>query len=99
MLAQARLDFPQLNAETANLYLLIEPAQIHATSMADAARIDPDTGKVAWIPLPFDAEDMAFDMDGRFTWLMRPDAGLPGRVGSREAPPSRPRPSKAPPIP
>ena len=32
--------------------------------MADAARIDPETGKTAWIPLPFDAEDMAFDVNG-----------------------------------
>jgi sugar lactone lactonase YvrE len=58
-----RLYFDALNRQ---LYVgeLIEPAVIHATSMADAARIDPESGKVSWIHLPFDAEDMAFDMDG-----------------------------------
>jgi len=43
---------------------LFDPSPLHITSMSDAARIDPETGKTEWINLPFDAEDMAFDMEG-----------------------------------
>ncbi|PCJ51398.1 MAG: hypothetical protein COA79_26380 [Planctomycetota bacterium] len=40
------------------------PAVIHCTSMADSAKIDPETGKIEHIFLPIDAEDMAFDLNG-----------------------------------
>ncbi|MFC1479496.1 hypothetical protein ACFL6F_02765 [Planctomycetota bacterium] len=43
---------------------LYDPMPIHCTSMSDAARIDPETGKVEWIHFPFDCEDMAFDIEG-----------------------------------
>lgn len=34
-------------------------------SMLDVARIDPNTGKAERVALPFDAEDLAFDLDGK----------------------------------
>ena len=33
-------------------------------SFCELVRIDPETGKTDLVPLPFDAEDMAFDLDG-----------------------------------
>jgi len=43
---------------------LFAPCVFHVTAMLDAARIDPETGHVEKVDLPFDAEDMAFGPDG-----------------------------------
>ncbi|MCX7806078.1 MAG: hypothetical protein N3A38_12930, partial [Planctomycetota bacterium] len=54
------------NPKNRKLYVgdLHAPAVVHATSMREIAIVDPDTGKVSRTVLPFDAEDMAFDING-----------------------------------
>lgn len=49
-----------------NLYVgeLFAPTQIHCTSMADVTQINANTGADKFIKLPYDAEDMAFDING-----------------------------------
>lgn len=49
------------------------PHVFHVTGMVHVARIDPDRGRVSVVALPFDAEDMAFDMEGR-AYLRSADA-------------------------
>jgi len=41
-----------------------DPAVIHAKGFYKMVRINPENGKLKIIHLPFDAEDLAFDMDG-----------------------------------
>jgi len=41
-----------------------DPAVIHAKGFYKTVRINPETGKLKIVQLPFDAEDLAFDMDG-----------------------------------
>jgi hypothetical protein len=49
-----------------NLYVgeLFAPTPIHCTSMADATEINVNSGQDKFVKLPFDAEDMAFDING-----------------------------------
>ncbi|MFO7900166.1 MAG: hypothetical protein R6V58_14045, partial [Planctomycetota bacterium] len=49
-----------------NLYVgeLHDPWPFHCTSMADVAKIDVETGRTVVDRLPFDAEDMAFGING-----------------------------------
>jgi hypothetical protein len=44
---------------------LHQPCPFHCTSMVHVARIDPETNGTETVRLPFDAEDMAFDIEGR----------------------------------
>ncbi|MCK6472105.1 MAG: hypothetical protein L6R28_10195 [Planctomycetes bacterium] len=41
-----------------------QPAQIHAKGFDDLTEIDPESGKIAIRQLPYDAEDLAFDLNG-----------------------------------
>jgi len=41
-----------------------DPAVIHVKSIKELLGIDPETGRIRRIPLPFDAEDLAFDGRG-----------------------------------
>jgi len=41
------------------------PSNVHSKSIRDLVGIDPETGVVRVVPLPFDAEDLTFDMQGR----------------------------------
>ncbi len=41
-----------------------DPAVIHAKGFCDLIKLDPRSGKVSLQKLPFDCEDMAFDMEG-----------------------------------
>ena len=54
------------NPKTRKLYVgeLHGPWPFHVTSIHDLPVVDPDTGKVTVTKLPFDAEDLAFDMEG-----------------------------------
>lgn len=49
-----------------NLYVgeLFAPTPIHCTSMADATEINVNTGEEKFVKLPYDAEDMTFDING-----------------------------------
>jgi DNA-binding beta-propeller fold protein YncE len=54
------------NPATRKLYVGFhqDPAVIHAKGFYKMTRIDPETGKLKFIHLPFDCEDMAFGPDG-----------------------------------
>jgi len=41
------------------------PSNVHSKSIRDLVGVDPRTGKVRVVPLPFDAEDLTFDLQGR----------------------------------
>jgi len=42
-----------------------DPAVIHVKSITELVEIDPATGRCRLVPLPFDAEDLGFDVHGR----------------------------------
>ncbi|MFO7898823.1 MAG: hypothetical protein R6V58_07145, partial [Planctomycetota bacterium] len=42
-----------------------DPSPIHVTGFHTIPAIDPNTGRVETVELPFDTEDMAFDINGR----------------------------------
>ena len=41
-----------------------DPAAIHVKAITELIAIDPETGKQRLVPIPFDAEDIAFGRDG-----------------------------------
>jgi len=61
MFARQRL---YVNPATGLLYVA-EGQTTHYKAFKDILEIDPDTGKIREIRLPFDAEDLAFDTSGR----------------------------------
>ncbi len=61
MFARQRL---YVNPKTGLLYVA-EGQTTHYKAFKDVLEIDPTTGKIREVSLPFDAEDMAFDTDGR----------------------------------
>jgi len=56
-----------VNPKTGRVYVgeHHDPAVIHVKSITELVSIDPDTGRVRLVSLPFDAEDLAFDVHGR----------------------------------
>ncbi len=81
------------NPKHRRLYVgeLLCPHGEHVTTMADGAMIDPDTGRVRAIRFPFDAEDMAFDLEGHaylrsFDHIVRYDASNRDPQNWREVP-------------
>lgn len=69
--AVARLDPPRhdrqrlyVNPKNGRLYVGENGFSIEGKSFAEMLEIDPQTGKIDLLPLPFDCEDMAFDLNG-----------------------------------
>ncbi len=64
-----------VNPKNGKLYIAEDhfPAAIVVKGSSDLIEVDPDTGRNRVLPLPFDAEDIAFDSDGH-VYLRTKDA-------------------------